>query len=116
MQLPRENDKVKPTAVSLIRSMSSADLVAIWDVPLCDKVHRIEFEHGTTTGKRVIRVDGKVRLFLKVYNLLEIDVALLSEKLIDFLHEYFMKFQCFLCRIPFRFYNRKSCDAIGCLN
>ncbi|RCN44423.1 hypothetical protein ANCCAN_09560 [Ancylostoma caninum] len=24
------------------------------------QVYRIEFEHGTTTGKRVIRVDGKV--------------------------------------------------------
>ncbi len=36
------------------------DIVGIWDVPLQDGVHRIEFEHGTTTGKRVIRVDGKV--------------------------------------------------------
>ncbi|VDO98784.1 unnamed protein product [Soboliphyme baturini] len=31
----------------------------MWIVPLQDKVHRIEFEHGTTTGRRVIRVDGK---------------------------------------------------------
>jgi len=40
--------------------MASSDLVAKWDVTLSDKVHRIEFEHGTTTGKRVIRVDGNV--------------------------------------------------------
>lgn len=39
--------------------MASSDLVAYWDVPLSDGVHKIEFEHGTTTGKRVIRVDGK---------------------------------------------------------
>lgn len=39
--------------------MASSDLVAIWDVPLPDGVHKIEFEHGTTTGKRIIRVDGK---------------------------------------------------------
>ncbi|CAF1227532.1 unnamed protein product, partial [Didymodactylos carnosus] len=28
-------------------------------VALSDGVHKVEFEHGTTTGKRVIRVDGK---------------------------------------------------------
>ncbi|KAF4086730.1 hypothetical protein AMELA_G00087670 [Ameiurus melas] len=37
----------------------SGDLVGVWDVALSDGVHRIEFEHGTTTGKRVISVDGK---------------------------------------------------------
>ncbi|XP_046357576.1 fas apoptotic inhibitory molecule 1-like [Haliotis rufescens] len=37
----------------------SSDLVATWEVALSDGVHSIEFEHGTTTGKRVIRVDGK---------------------------------------------------------
>jgi hypothetical protein len=36
------------------------DLVAVWDVALSDGVHKIEFEHGTTTGKRVVYVDGKV--------------------------------------------------------
>uniref|UniRef100_A0A8R1IAT4 Uncharacterized protein n=1 Tax=Caenorhabditis japonica TaxID=281687 RepID=A0A8R1IAT4_CAEJA len=39
--------------------MPDGDVVATWNVPLHDKVHRIEFEHGTTTGKRVIRVDSK---------------------------------------------------------
>ncbi|XP_028847868.1 fas apoptotic inhibitory molecule a [Denticeps clupeoides] len=37
----------------------SGDLVGVWEVALSDGVHRIEFEHGTTTGKRVISVDGK---------------------------------------------------------
>ncbi|KAE8748424.1 hypothetical protein FOCC_FOCC004857 [Frankliniella occidentalis] len=36
------------------------DLVGAWEVTLSDGVHSVEFEHGTTTGKRVIRVDGKV--------------------------------------------------------
>uniref|UniRef100_A0A2K5S9S6 Fas apoptotic inhibitory molecule 1 n=1 Tax=Cebus imitator TaxID=2715852 RepID=A0A2K5S9S6_CEBIM len=35
------------------------DLVAVWDVALSDGVHKIEFEHGTTSGKRVAYVDGK---------------------------------------------------------
>ncbi|XP_015724152.2 fas apoptotic inhibitory molecule 1 isoform X2 [Coturnix japonica] len=35
------------------------DLVAVWEVALSDGVHKIEFEHGTTTGKRVVYVDGK---------------------------------------------------------
>lgn len=37
----------------------SNDVVATWQVALPDGVHDIEFEHGTTSGKRVIRVDGK---------------------------------------------------------
>lgn len=40
--------------------MSTVDLVATWQIKLADGLHKVEFEHGTTTGKRVIRVDGKV--------------------------------------------------------
>ncbi|KAK7804278.1 hypothetical protein U0070_006669, partial [Myodes glareolus] len=36
-----------------------SDVVAIWDVILSDGNHKIEFEHGTTSGKRVVYVDGK---------------------------------------------------------
>ncbi|XP_005367878.1 fas apoptotic inhibitory molecule 1 [Microtus ochrogaster] len=36
-----------------------SDVVAIWDVILSDGIHKIEFEHGTTSGKRVVYVDGK---------------------------------------------------------
>ncbi|XP_038179773.1 fas apoptotic inhibitory molecule 1 [Arvicola amphibius] len=36
-----------------------SDIVAIWDVILSDGIHKIEFEHGTTSGKRVVYVDGK---------------------------------------------------------
>ncbi|EAW79058.1 Fas apoptotic inhibitory molecule, isoform CRA_b [Homo sapiens] len=38
------------------------DLVAVWDVALSDGVHKIEFEHGTTSGKRVVYVDGKKKM------------------------------------------------------
>lgn len=34
------------------------DTVASWDVALPDGIHKVQFEHGTTTGKRVIAVDG----------------------------------------------------------
>lgn len=37
---------------------SESDTVATWNVPLHDQIHKIVFEHGTTTGKRVIVVDG----------------------------------------------------------
>lgn len=37
------------------------DTVAVWKLPLTDGDHEIEFEHGTATGKRIIRLDGKVR-------------------------------------------------------
>lgn len=35
------------------------DVVAEWEVRLADGVHRVLFEHGTTSGKRVVMVDGK---------------------------------------------------------
>lgn len=44
----------------LVALTMSNDVVATWQVALPDGVHDIEFEHGTTSGKRVIRVDGKV--------------------------------------------------------
>jgi len=43
--------------------MNTSDLVAHWDVALSDGVHKIELEHGTTSGKRVIYVDGNVSMF-----------------------------------------------------
>lgn len=42
--------------------MLGGDLVAVWEVALSDGVYRIEFSHGTTTGKRVVCVNGRVRL------------------------------------------------------
>lgn len=35
------------------------DIVGVWKVHLPDGIHDIELEHGTATGKRIIRVDGK---------------------------------------------------------
>lgn len=42
----------------------SEDTVAVWKLPLKDGVHEIEFEHGTATGRRVVRLDGNVRIVL----------------------------------------------------
>ena len=39
--------------------MSGNEPTARWEIPLSDGSHVIEFEHGTATGKRVVRVDGK---------------------------------------------------------
>ncbi|XP_066299789.1 fas apoptotic inhibitory molecule 1-like [Branchiostoma lanceolatum] len=36
-----------------------SDVVAVWEVALSDGVHKVQFEHGTTTGKRVVTVDNK---------------------------------------------------------
>ena len=36
---------------------TSSDLVAVWEIHLADGVHMIEFEHGTTSGKRVVRIN-----------------------------------------------------------
>lgn len=45
---------------SRTNSQERNDLVAYWSVLLKDGTHTVEFEHGTTTGKRVLRVDGQV--------------------------------------------------------
>jgi len=36
---------------------AGSDLVAVWEVHLADGIHVIEFEHGTTSGSRLLRVD-----------------------------------------------------------
>ncbi|XP_071942986.1 fas apoptotic inhibitory molecule 1-like isoform X1 [Antedon mediterranea] len=36
-----------------------SDIVAQWDVSLSDGIHNVIFEHGTTSGKRVIHLDSK---------------------------------------------------------
>ncbi|KAK8401421.1 hypothetical protein O3P69_002889 [Scylla paramamosain] len=38
------------------------ELVAVWEVPLSDGLHKVGFEHGTTTGRRVLWVDGKEKV------------------------------------------------------
>ena len=39
--------------------------MATWQVDLPSGKHVIQFEHGTTTGKRVLRIDG-VEIFRRV--------------------------------------------------
>ena len=39
--------------------VDSDDLVADWQVGLADKVHHVQFLHGTISGKRVILLDGE---------------------------------------------------------
>lgn len=36
----------------------AGDLVAMWEVHLSDGIHVVEFEHGTTSGRRVVRKGG----------------------------------------------------------
>lgn len=45
-----------------------SQIVGVWEVMLNGRLHQIEFEHGTTSGRRIIRVDGKViYLFISCY-------------------------------------------------
>ena len=39
----------------MMSSNTNSDLVAVWEVHLPDGIHVVEFEHGTTSGKRVLR-------------------------------------------------------------
>jgi len=64
------------------KSKYNEDTVAVWKLPLADGIHEIEFEHGTATGKRIIRLDGKVRQFSFSYNniLLRLVIRILTMK------------------------------------
>ncbi|CAK5102169.1 unnamed protein product [Meloidogyne enterolobii] len=53
--------KLDDDLVALNKNIEN-DLVATWTVPMSDKVYKIEFDHGTTTGKRILRVNGKVNI------------------------------------------------------
>lgn len=39
------------------------NIVAKWCAPIKGKMYRIELEHGTTSGRRMIWVNGKVSLY-----------------------------------------------------
>lgn len=36
------------------------EVTAEWQVPVRGKLHKIEFEHGTTSGRRILWIDEKV--------------------------------------------------------
>lgn len=38
---------------------SANEPTAKWTVPLSDGNHVVEFEHGTATGRRIVKVDGE---------------------------------------------------------
>lgn len=52
------------STASVLSDSHPGDVAAVWDIKLADGNHKIVFEHGTTSGKRVISVDGnEVLLF-----------------------------------------------------
>lgn len=42
-------------------------ITAQWRVPTKGKLHVIEFEHGTTSGKRVLWIDGQVNNICRLH-------------------------------------------------
>ncbi|XP_017788883.1 PREDICTED: fas apoptotic inhibitory molecule 1 [Habropoda laboriosa] len=50
-------------AAILLKSLHNLETLdeptARWNVPLSDGNHIIEFEHGTATGRRLVKIDGK---------------------------------------------------------
>lgn len=59
------------------------DVVGVWEVSLSDGVHRIEFEHGTTSGKRIVRIDGKVSAY---FHLLTVVLVSRTKNHIQYTH------------------------------
>lgn len=55
-------------------SYEKREIAAEWRVPLRGKLHKIEFEHGTTSGRRVLWIDEEVT---KTKNLLLANMQIL---------------------------------------
>lgn len=57
------NLEIQPWTKKFFRSLHTLEALdeptAKWNVPLNDGNHVIEFEHGTATGRRLVRIDGK---------------------------------------------------------
>lgn len=54
------NDAPTDDAIALA-AYENRDVVAEWQVPVRGKLHNLEFEHGTTSGKRILWMNGQVR-------------------------------------------------------
>ncbi|CAL1277185.1 unnamed protein product [Larinioides sclopetarius] len=57
---PREHAFYEEFQVHYCNCVIMSQIVGVWDITLNGKKHLIEFEHGTTSGRRIVRVDGKV--------------------------------------------------------
>lgn len=59
-----QNDTVTTSNTVAISDDPSAyenrEVAAEWQVPVRGKLHKIEFEHGTTSGRRILWIDEKV--------------------------------------------------------
>lgn len=48
------------TSEDAAAAYENRDVVAEWQVPVRGQLHQLEFEHGTTSGKRILWVNGQV--------------------------------------------------------
>lgn len=58
-----QNDTVTTShtvAIDDPNAYENRDVAAEWQVPVRGKLHKIEFEHGTTSGRRILWIDEKV--------------------------------------------------------
>ena len=54
-----ENQSGQRDDSQAVNRPNPGDVAANWELRLNDGPHKVTFEHGTTSGKRVILVDGK---------------------------------------------------------
>lgn len=55
-----QNTAITTSAEDAATAYENRDVVAEWQVPVRGKLHQLEFEHGTTSGKRILWVNGQV--------------------------------------------------------
>lgn len=55
--MPKKDEQTQSSAIET--KATTKEIIAEWEVPIRGKLYRIEFEHGTTSGRRIIWVDGQ---------------------------------------------------------
>lgn len=46
--------------VATIVAYENREVAAEWQIPVRGRLHKVEFEHGTTSGRRILWIDEKV--------------------------------------------------------
>lgn len=46
--------------IATFSAYENREVAAEWHIPVRGKLHKVEFEHGTTSGRRILWIDEKV--------------------------------------------------------
>lgn len=54
--------------MATIAAYENREIAAEWQIPVRGRLHKVEFEHGTTSGRRILWIDEKVGIIYYQFN------------------------------------------------